>query len=93
MNRGYLFIGLGDYYIDEVLNLSKMIRKVGDILPISIICLEDDIEKLKSKNIFDKIIPINFNDDLFKTALTDFEKYGAIPKILMLNMKLFIWTY
>jgi hypothetical protein len=81
-----LFIGLGDYYIDEVINLLKMIRKVGDTLPISIICLEKDVENLKSKNIFDKIIPINFNDSLFQTALTDFEKFGAIPKILMLNM-------
>jgi hypothetical protein len=86
MDRGYLFIGLGESYITEITRLIDTIRKVGDIYPMSIITSVDDVEYCKTLNYFDKIIPIDYTNDLFLNNNNGFEKYGSIPKILMLDM-------
>ena len=52
MNRGYLFYAIGDYWLDEAINLSKSIRKYGnDKYPISLVIKDDGIRKAKETNL------------------------------------------
>jgi len=38
MSRGYLFYAIGDYWLDEAINLGKSIRKYcNDTYPISLV--------------------------------------------------------
>jgi len=83
MNRGYFFIAFGPRYIEEACNLVRLLRKFGDNYPASILCAAEEIEVIKSKNLFDKIIPFNFDNDFSKLDKTSFEKFGGTPKILM----------
>lgn len=86
MNRGYFFVAFGKQYIEEVKMLVNTLRKVGDTLPISVLTSNEDFDYCKSLNIFDEIIVYDFNNELSLSAKTAFEKYGAIPKILMLKL-------
>lgn len=85
MSRGYLFLAFGTQYINEVINLVKMIRKSGDTLPISVVCGKDDNEKIQNTNLFDKIIIENFDDSIFsddELCKTSFEQFCLIPRLL-----------
>ncbi|CAB4143363.1 Alpha-mannosyltransferase [uncultured Caudovirales phage] len=86
MNRGYFFIAFGTQYIEELKMLVNTLRKVGDTLPISVLTSEQDADYCKSLNIFDKIVIYDFNNELSLRTNTSFEKYGAVPKILMLKL-------
>ena len=59
MSQGYLFIALGEYYINECVLLSNTIRKNGDNRPISLLVHEKDIEYAKKFQIFDQFIIFN----------------------------------
>lgn len=83
MSKGYLFLAFGNYYVEELLNLVKMIRKTGDILPISVVCGTDDFNNLNSSGFFDKIIIHEFDHELYSSdCKTSFEKYCLIPRLL-----------
>ena len=56
MNKGYMLLAFGEKYCVEAINLSKTIRKTGDVLPISIVCNESDVNLLQESNLFDNII-------------------------------------
>jgi hypothetical protein len=85
MNRGYLLLAFGRYYIDEASNLVRTLRKFGDEYPVSVLCNSEDIEYITSIKLFDKIIPFDFNNEFSKMDKTSFEKYGSTPKILMMD--------
>lgn len=83
MSRGYLFLTFGQYYVEELLNLVKMIRKTGDDLPISVVCSNDDFDNLDRSGFFDKIIIHKFEHELYThDCQTSFEKYCLIPRLL-----------
>lgn len=79
--EGYLFIAIGRKYIDESYNLSLTIRCNGDERPISLLINKEDEEYAKSKNLFDKLIFFEPNDQLYKDCVTGFEKYCLYPRI------------
>jgi len=81
--EGYFFIGLGEKYIDECYNLSLTIRKQKDERPISLLVHEKDIEYAKNKNIFDKLVIFNpdQNCKIWKICNNYFEKYCLYPRL------------
>jgi hypothetical protein len=81
--EGYFFIGLGEKYIDECYNLSLTIRKQKDDRPISLLVHEKDIEYAKNKNIFDKLVIFNpdQNCEIWKICNNYFEKYCLYPRL------------
>lgn len=84
MNRGYLYLAFGDYYVEELISLVHMIRKTGDTLPISVVCGINDFNTLQSTNLFHKIIVHHFDHKLYvEDCLTGFEKYCLIPRLLL----------
>lgn len=84
-NSGYFLIAMGKEYIDEACNLVKNLRKFNDINPVSVLCLDTDINYVNSTGLFDKAIPFNFDNKFSKLDKTPFEKYGGTPKILMMD--------
>jgi len=85
MNRGYLFLCFGKYYVDEASNLVRTLRKFGDEYPVSILCSLEDVDYANSTKLFDKVIIFDFDNELSKMDKTPFEKYGGTPKILMME--------
>lgn len=85
MNRGYLFLCFGKYYVDEASNLVKMLRKVGDEYPVSILCAKKDFDYATSLELFNNIIIFNFDNEFSKLDNTPFETFGGTPKILMVD--------
>lgn len=85
MNRGYLFLCFGRYYVDEVCNLVRMLRKFEDEYPVSILCNLEDVDYANSTELFDKVIVFDFDNEFSKMDRTSFEKYGGTPKILMME--------
>ncbi len=83
MSRGYLFIALGRQYVDEVSNLVRTLRKMGDVYPASILCKNEDVDYINSLGLYEHAISYEFNNELSKNDKTDFEKYGGTPKILL----------
>lgn len=79
--RGYFFIALGQYYIDECYRLSETIRKQGDELPISLLINPEDTDYAKNKNIFDKLVIFNPNDNIWQDCSNQFEKCCLYPRI------------
>lgn len=61
--RGYFFIALGRYYIDECVLLSETIRQQWDELPISLLINIEDKEYAQNKNVFDQLIVFNPSGD------------------------------
>lgn len=91
MSRGYLFLAFGDYYVEELISLVKMIRKTNDTLPASVVCTEYDVSKLHESNLFDKIIIHTFEHELYNDEYckTSFEKYCLIPRLLFNNFLIY----
>lgn len=85
MNRGYLFLCFGKYYVDEASNLVRTLRKFGDEYPVSILCNLEDVDYANSTKLFDKVIVFDFDNEFSKMDRTSFEKYGGTPKILMME--------
>jgi hypothetical protein len=85
MNRGYLFLCFGKYYVDEASNLVRTLRKFGDEYPVSILCNSEDVHYANSTKLFDKVIVFDFDNEFSKMDKTPFEKYGGTPKILMME--------
>ena len=87
MSRGYLFYAIGDYWLDEAINLSKSIRKYGnDKYPISLVIKDDGIRKAKETNLFDKLIILNEESQLFTKTKLNHEKYGVIASFFMFDI-------
>ena len=87
MNRGYLFYAIGDYWLDEAINLSKSIRKYGnDSYPISLVVNEEGIDKANETNLFDKLIILNEESELFTKTKLNHEKYGVIASFFMFDI-------
>lgn len=86
MKRGYFFVAFGKQYIEELKMLVNTLRNVGDKLPISVLTSYEDNDYCKSLNIFDEIITYDFSNELSTNTNTLFEKYGGVPKILMLKL-------
>lgn len=83
MNRGYLLLTFGQYYVEEAINLVKMIRKTGDTLPVSVVCNNEDVMNLEKSNLFDIITVHEFTHPLYtEDCITSFEKYCLIPRLL-----------
>lgn len=83
MSRGYFFIALGKEYVDEVSNLVRTLRKVGDVYPASILCKKEDIDYINQLELYQHAIPYEFDNEFIKDDKTNFEKYGGTPKIMM----------
>jgi len=81
MSKGYFFIALGEYYIDECVLLANTIRKQKDYKPISLLIHPKNESYARSKNIFDQLINFIPNDLLWNECHTDFEKYCLYPRI------------
>lgn len=79
--QGYLFVAIGQKYIEEAYNLSLSIRKFGDNNPISLLILEEDEQYAQQKKIFDKLIYFKPDDRLFDDCETNFEKFCLYPRI------------
>jgi len=87
MSRGYLFYAIGDYWLDEAINLSKSIRKYGnDKYPISLVIKDDGIRKAKETNLFDKLIILNEESQMFTKTKLNHEKYGVIASFFMFDI-------
>lgn len=87
MSRGYLFYAIGDYWLDEAINLSKSIRKFGnDNYPISLVVKEDGIERANNTELFDKLIILNEESELFTKTKLNHEKYGVIASFFMFDI-------
>ena len=83
MSKGYMLLAFGEKYCVEAINLSKTIRKTGDVLPISIVCNESDVNLLQESNLFDNIIIHEFDHELYETECnTSFERFCLIPRLL-----------
>ncbi len=83
MSRGYLFIALGKEYVDEVSNLVRTLRKVGDTYPASILCKKEDVDYINQLGLYHYSIPYEFDNYLALNDKTNFERYGGTPKIMM----------
>lgn len=81
MTQGYFLVALGRQYIDECVLLTKTIRKQDDQRPVSLLIHQDDLEYANSKNMFDKFVIFNPNDNLWKECSTGFEKYCLYPRL------------
>jgi lipopolysaccharide biosynthesis glycosyltransferase len=79
--KGYFFIALGRYYIDECFLLSETIRKQGDELPISLLIKKEDEEYARRKNFFDKLIFFDPKDEIWTDCSNQFERYCLYPRI------------
>lgn len=79
--RGYFFIALGRYYIDECVLLSETIRQQGDELPISLLINIEDKEYAQNKNVFDQLIVFNPSGDIWEDCSNQFEKFCLYPRI------------
>lgn len=79
--KGYFFIALGKYYIDECLLLHNTIRKQGDLKPISLLIKKEDEYYASEKNCFDKLIFFNPSGEIWDNCSTQFEKYCLYPRI------------
>lgn len=87
MNRGYLFYAIGDYWLDEAINLSRSIRKYGnDSYPISLVVNEEGIKKAKKVGLFDKLILLNEEAELFSEVTLNHEKYGVVSSFFMFDI-------
>lgn len=87
MSRGYLFYAIGDYWLDEAINLSKSIRKFGnDKYPISLVVKEDCIQRAEETNLFDKLIILDESDKLFSKVSLNHEKYGIVASFFMFDI-------
>jgi hypothetical protein len=87
MSRGYLFYAIGDYWLDEAINLSKSIRKFGnDNYPISLVIKEASIKKAQDIDLFDNLIILNEQNELFKSTDLNHEKYGIIASFFMFDI-------
>ena len=87
MSRGYLFYAIGDYWLDEAINLSKSIRKFGnDKYPISLVVKEDGIDKANDVNLFDKLIILDESNELFNEVSLNHEKYGVVASFFMFDI-------
>jgi hypothetical protein len=87
MSRGYLFYAIGDYWLDEAINLSKSIRKYGnDKYPISLVIKDDGIRKAKETNLFDKLIILDEESQMFTKTKLNHEKYGVIASFFMFDI-------
>ena len=82
MKKGYLLLTFGGYYVEEAINLVRMIRKTGDTLPVSVVCTEEDVPELEQSSLFDKIIIHSFTHPLYQTCTTSFEKFCLVPRLL-----------
>jgi hypothetical protein len=80
MTKGYLFLALGKFYIDEVYNLVLTINKHNDNKPKSIVVLKEDLEYANSLNVFDRVLEFQISE-LYNICTTEFEKYGSCPKL------------
>lgn len=81
MTKGYFFIALGEYYINECELLLNTIRKQNDNRPVSLLIHPKDKEYAKSKNKFDKFVHFTPDDSLWRECQTGFEKYCLYPRI------------
>lgn len=79
--KGYFFIALGKYYIDECVLLVNTIRKQHDLLPVSLLIHKEDEEYARERGLFDKFVYFEPNDDLWRDCTTGFEKYCLYPRI------------
>jgi hypothetical protein len=87
MSRGYLFYAIGDYWLEEAINLSKSIRKFGnDNYPISLVIKEDCIQKANETNLFDKLIILDESNELFGEVNLNHEKYGVVASFFMFDL-------
>lgn len=76
MSRGYLFYAIGDYFLDEAINLAKSIKKYGqDDYPISLVLHEDGINKADKTDLFDKLFIFDETGEIFNDVTLPHEKY------------------
>jgi len=82
MNEGYVYIGFGRKFINEVCLSVASLRRHGDFRPVDVVTSTKDEEYAKKRNVFNNIIVHDIdNDELVLEAKTDFEKFGMIPKL------------
>ena len=87
MSRGYLLYAIGDYWLDEAINLSRSIRKFGnDNYPISLVVKEDGIERANNTQLFDKLIILDESHELFGEVRLNHEKYGVVASFFMFDI-------
>lgn len=82
---GYLFNAIGKKYVDLSINLLQTLRIFKDDHPASIVILEEDYDFVDELNYFDEIIIFNTSDLLLRDCETQFEKFGVVPKLRLLN--------
>lgn len=81
MKQGYLFIALGQFYIDECVVLATTLRKNGDYRPISLLVQEADLEYAKKYDIIDQTIIFKPHGRIWNDCHTSFEKYCLYPRL------------
>jgi hypothetical protein len=81
IKKGYLFIGLGKFYIEECYNLILTMQKHGDFKPKSILIYENDLEFVRSLKVFNHVIIFESKDSLFNECNNDFEKNCLYPRL------------
>ena len=84
MSRGYLFYAIGDYFLDEAINLAKSIRKYGeDNYPISLVVNESGATRANETDLFDKLLVFDETSELLKSTKLPHEKYGVLASFEM----------
>jgi len=87
MSRGYLFYAIGDYWLDEAINLTRSIRKYGnDNYPISLVIKEDGFERANNTQLFDKLILLDETHELFGEVRLNHERYGVVASFFMFDL-------
>jgi hypothetical protein len=92
MSQGYLFITLGQRYIDECNVLVETIRKNGDTRPISLVIHPEDKSYAESFGIYDQFVMFEPDDQLWKDCETSFEKYCLYPRLRLNNYLVYVET-
>lgn len=84
MSRGYLFYAIGDYFLDEAINLAKSIRKYGeDDYPISLVVNESGVQRANETDLFDKLLVFDETSELLKSTKLPHEKYCVLASFEM----------
>jgi hypothetical protein len=81
-SESYLFLCFGKSYILDCQDTIETLRSCGDLRPVAIVILPEDLLFAKTFNIFNKIHIFDIkNHELFNTCKTNFERFCLLPRL------------
>jgi hypothetical protein len=83
MSQGYMFVAIGESYVNECYNLCLTIRKQWDNRPFSIVTSKEFVQYAESLSIFDNVFPLKEEGEMWENCTSDFERYCLYPRITL----------